>query len=386
MNRIRLKAPAVVACGVFFVPVLLYAASADRDLDGIKRKIENEKQGLSQVQKKEGSVLQSLAQIENDLDRKTKELKAAKSKLAAIAAEIRTGQAEAEQIRSSIGKRQERLKERAVALYRWQRSASPFLILNGNVSVTELLQRSHYLQTTVEYDRDLIDKLEQDAKAQEALRTKLARKQQELDTQQEVLSEATESVQVEAEKKRDLLASLKQEKDTRVRALKELEAAALRLQRMMDDLQRQATAKPPEFPAGSGLGSMKGRLSWPVRGELKSEFGKTRHKEFATEVFRNGIDIEAPFGEEIKAVEKGKVVFADRLAGYGKTIILDHGERYYTIYAHLSEIMKKNGDSVKRGETVGLVGDTDSLSGAGLYFEMRKDGHSIDPVPWFRKS
>ena len=386
MNRMSRRTIWLLACGVFLIPVRLQAAGADRDLDGIKRRIENEKQGLSQVQKKEGSVLQSLAQIENDLDGKTKELKAAKSKLAAISAEMRAGQAEAEQIRSSIGKRQERLRERAVSLYRWQRSASPFLIFNGNMSISELLQRSRYLQTTVEYDRDLIDKLEHDAKAQEALRTKLARKQQELDSQQEVLTEATESVQVEAQKKRELLASLKQEKDTRARALKELEAAALRLQRMIDDLQRQATAKPPEFPPGSGLGSMKGRLSWPVRGELKSEFGKTRHKEFATEVFRNGIDIDAPFGEEIKAVEKGKVVFADRLAGYGKTVILDHGERYYTIYAHLSEIMKKNGESVKRGETVGLVGDSDSLSGAGLYFEMRKDGHSIDPVPWFRKS
>ncbi|HEY7164669.1 MAG TPA: peptidoglycan DD-metalloendopeptidase family protein [Candidatus Binatia bacterium] len=368
------------------MPVWLDAASVDRDLDGIKRKIDNERQGLSQVQKKEGSVLQSLGQIENDLERKTKELKAAKAKLASISADIRAGQAEAEQIRSSIGKRQERFKERAVALYRWQRSASPFLILNGNMSMSGLLQRSHYLQTTVQFDRDLINRLEQDAKAQEALRAKLARKQQDLDAQQEVLSEATASVQAEAQKKRELLASLKQEKDTRTRALKELEAAALRLQKMMDDLQRQATARPPEFPAGAGLDSMKGRLSWPVRGELKSEFGKTRHKEFAAEVFRNGIDIEAPFGEEIKAVERGKVVFADRLAGYGKTVIVDHGERYYTIYAHLSEIMKKNGESVKRGETVGLVGDSDSLSGAGLYFEMRKDGHSIDPVPWFRKS
>lgn len=386
MIRLSCRTILFLGCGALLVPVWLDAASVDRDLDGIKRKIDNERQGLSQVQKKEGSVLQSLGQIENDLERKTKELKAAKAKLASISADIRAGQAEAEQIRSSIGKRQERFKERAVALYRWQRSASPFLILNGNMSMSGLLQRSHYLQTTVQFDRDLINRLEQDAKAQEALRAKLARKQQDLDAQQEVLSEATESVQAEAQKKRELLASLKQEKDTRTRALKELEAAALRLQKMMDDLQRQATARPPEFPAGAGLDSMKGRLSWPVRGELKSEFGKTRHKEFAAEVFRNGIDIEAPFGEEIKAVERGKVVFADRLAGYGKTVIVDHGERYYTIYAHLSEIMKKNGESVKRGETVGLVGDSDSLSGAGLYFEMRKDGHSIDPVPWFRKS
>ena len=84
-------------------------------------------------------------------------------------------------------------------------------------------------------------------------------------------------------------------------------------------------------------------------------------------------------------MEKGTVAFADRFAGYGKMIIIDHGERYYTVYAHLSEMRKKNGDSVKRGETLGLAGDSDSLAGAKLYFELRKDGRSVDPVPWFKK-
>lgn len=90
-------------------------------------------------------------------------------------------------------------------------------------------------------------------------------------------------------------------------------------------------------------------------------------------------------GQEIKAVEKGTVVFADRFSGYGKMVIIDHGDRYYTIYAHLAEILKKNGDPVKRGETVGLVGDSDSLAGANLYFELRKDGRSVDPLPWFKQ-
>ena len=79
------------------------------------------------------------------------------------------------------------------------------------------------------------------------------------------------------------------------------------------------------------------------------------------------------------------MVFADRFSGYGKMLIIDHGERYYTVYAHLSEFLKKTGDTVERGETVAAVGDSDSLAGAKLYFEMRKDGKSIDPAPWFRR-
>jgi septal ring factor EnvC (AmiA/AmiB activator) len=66
-------------------------------------------------------------------------------------------------------------------------------------------------------------------------------------------------------------------------------------------------------------------------------------------------------------------------------VIVDHGGRYFSIYAHLSEILTKLGDAVRRGETLGKVGDSESLAGSSLYFEMRKDGKSIDPLPWFRK-
>jgi murein hydrolase activator len=66
-------------------------------------------------------------------------------------------------------------------------------------------------------------------------------------------------------------------------------------------------------------------------------------------------------------------------------VIIDHGDRYFTIYGHLSEIFKKTGDEIKRGEILGTAGDSDSLAGSNVYFEMRKDGHSVDPVPWFKK-
>ena len=95
---------------------------------------------------------------------------------------------------------------------------------------------------------------------------------------------------------------------------------------------------------------MRGRLEWPVTGEVSAPFGKFKHPEFAAEIVRKGIDIDAPVGEEVKAVEKGRVVYADRFSGYGNMMIVDHGERYYTVYGHLAELLKKNGDEVRRGE------------------------------------
>ena len=66
-------------------------------------------------------------------------------------------------------------------------------------------------------------------------------------------------------------------------------------------------------------------------------------------------------------------------------VIIDHGERYYTIYGHLAEILTKTGNIIRRGEVLGRVGDNDSTEGSKLYFELRKDGHSLDPIPWFKK-
>jgi len=174
-----------------------------------------------------------------------------------------------------------------------------------------------------------------------------------------------------------------------LRALKEMEAAAQRLEKMIEEISRRALARPKEMPLpsvpGSGMGAMRGRMDWPVKGSISAPYGKFKHPEFAAEIVRNGIDIEAATGEEVRAVERGRVVYADRFSGYGKMVILDHGERYFTIYAHLSEILKKNGDEVRKGEVLGRVGDSDSLGGPKLYFELRKDGHSVDPQPWLKK-
>ena len=370
---------------LIFMPRWVDAASASKDLEGIRRKIEAETRGLSQVQKREGSVLQSLGQVQNDLEKKNKELKRATDKLSSIAREMAGKEAEAEKIVASIGQRREILKQRVIALYRWHRGASPFTILGGDMSLSAFLQRKRYLEVTVAFDRDLVDRLTEEVRRQEALRNELAQKKEELAGQRETLREAKESVRRSAEEKKQILASLRREKETRLRALKELEQAALRLQKMMDEMSRRGVARPQETPAGAGLDGARGKLEWPVKGEVTSAFGKSRHPEFAVEVFRKGIEIEAPLGQEIRVVEKGRVAFADRFSGYGKMVIVDHGERFFTIYAHLSDILKKKGDAIRRGEVLGLAGDSDSLAGTKLYFEMRKDGRSIDPVPWFQK-
>ncbi len=364
---------------------LAHSAGVNRDLEGIKKRIESEKRVLSQVNKKEGSVIQSLSQVESELERKNKQLKQSTAKLELVVSEMQKKEAEALLMRESLEQRKTYLARRAEALYRWQRSGSPLMIFNGDLSLRSLLKRKYYLQRTVAFDREMVQSLSEQAAHEERLAQELARKRQDVDDQRRDLAQVKEAVQKEAQKKRELLASIREEKESRQRALKDLEQAAVRLQKMIEEISRRSAAKSKEAPPGGGLESMRGKLDWPVKGQVIGGFGKAKHHEFSTEVFRKGLEIEAPVGEEIRAVEKGKIVFADRFSGYGKMLIIDHGDRYYTVYAHLSDFLKKNGDLVRRGEAVALVGDSDSLAGSKLYFEMRKDGKSIDPAPWFRR-
>ena len=184
MARFRSDSLALVL-GIFAVlPSTANGAAANRELEGIRKKIENEKKGLSQLQVKEGSVLDSLGKIQSELDMRNQELKRASAKLIAVSDELALKESEAQSLDQSFASRSAILNRRAVALYKWHKSGSPLAVFNGDVSVSALLQRRKYLATALSFDRQLLLKLQQESEHQEILRRELATKKQELDEEQ----------------------------------------------------------------------------------------------------------------------------------------------------------------------------------------------------------
>ena len=98
----------------------------------------------------------------------------------------------------------------------------------------------------------------------------------------------------------------------------------------------------------------------------------------------NGIHVRVAAGTPVGAVADGRVVHTGWLRGFGQIVILDHGEGHHTLSAHLAKVLVKRGDRVKRGQTVALSGDTESMNGPKLYFELREDGRPRDPLPYLR--
>jgi septal ring factor EnvC (AmiA/AmiB activator) len=330
-----------------------------------------------------------LGKIESELGKRKREARAAGAKLSSLTEELAATKAEAKALEHALAERQMVLRQRIVALYRWQRGGSPMVILNGTPSLAAMMQRRHYLQAALNHDRALAAELNDASQRQAALRQEMEQRIAKLDEQKHDLDAAKEAAHHEARKKKLVLATLRREKVSRTQALREMEAAAQRLTRMVDQVTRRNVSKPTDVElapsSGIGLGTQRGRLEWPVSGRVSAPFGKFMHPELAAEMFRKGIDIEAASGEIVRAVERGRVVHASHFPGYGNMMIVDHGERYYTIYGHLSEFSKKRGDELRRGEVLGRVGGSDSWSGAKLYFEMRKDGRSVDPLGWLKK-
>jgi septal ring factor EnvC (AmiA/AmiB activator) len=134
--------------------------------------------------------------------------------------------------------------------------------------------------------------------------------------------------------------------------------------------------------SGTGFAALRGRLGWPVAGKVVGDYGAQIHPRFGTKTFRHGIDIGVPEGTRIVAVAPGHVLYTGWFRGYGNLIILDHGGEYYTLYAHAADIRVTEGDEIRQGQVIGAVGDTGSLEGARLYFEVRHQGRPQDPTQW----
>jgi murein DD-endopeptidase MepM/ murein hydrolase activator NlpD len=116
------------------------------------------------------------------------------------------------------------------------------------------------------------------------------------------------------------------------------------------------------------------KFLWPVNGTINSGFGPRGAS------FHDGVDIAAPEGTPIHAVEKGEVIYSDQLRGYGRIVILRHAEGFVSVYAHNEINLVREGQTVSRGEIVARVGTTGRVSGPHLHFEIRRNNAAQDPV------
>ena len=182
------------------------------------------------------------------------------------------------------------------------------------------------------------------------------------------------------DKRKALLASLKEKISGQGREVERLAAQEKDLSRLIAEL----TSILSDYPISSEapFTTHKGRLTWPVAGTLAHDFGQPR---VAGQLKWNGVVLAAPRGKEVRSVYHGRVEFADWLAGLGLLVIVNHGEGYMTLYGYNETILKNTGDWVAPGDVIATVGDSGGQAQPGLYFEIRKGTQPVNPRQWITR-
>jgi len=176
----------------------------------------------------------------------------------------------------------------------------------------------------------------------------------------------------------EVLANLNAEAKARNASLQRLQREQAALEKLLRELRRAA----PQFPTDSRspFAGMRGKLAWPTSGKLVARYGQQR----AGSVKWEGVLISAARGTPVRAVYRGRVVYADWLAGLGLLLIIDHGGGYLSLYGHNEQLFRTVGEQVAPGDTVASVGDSGGRAQPELYFEIRRAARPLDPTPWFK--
>ena len=265
-----------------------------------------------------------------------------------------------------------------------------FQVLLSAESFADLLSRYKYLYLQNRQDRSLVHDIVQLEGRIRRQRGELVSVRETIDRRREDRSTELKSYQNLAAERAAQLRRLSRSRESARQRVSALERDEQRLIDVLAALERRRaaarTAPAPTGPGGRALTTADlGSLEWPVSGRILFQFGRDTLPSGAV-IRRNGIGIGAPAGTPVKAVSSGRVALVQRLGTYGLTVVLEHGNGYFSLYMQLGSAEVEPGAAVQRGAVIGTVGGENSEYGAHLYFEIRGENQiALDPTDWLRR-
>jgi septal ring factor EnvC (AmiA/AmiB activator) len=375
-------------------PPAQLSAQGIPDLEESRRRLEEIKKEREQLQNDHERLQSEVHDLNQELDNIERQRLATNRLVNELDTQIGGLNSQVDRVTAGLLLAQDNLAEKRAVLGRrladiYKRgSLWSFEVLVSAESFGDLLSRSKYLYLSSRQDRSLLDdveKLRQTVQSQRdellGVRTQLGQRREERE------DELRKYGELASERARRLRESRRSAKDTEAR-LSQLDKDEAKLTDFIAAAEkaRAARARPGVAAAPGAITTADiGKLDWPVDGPIVINFGRQTLPNGAI-VRRNGIGISAAEGTPIKAVESGKVLLAGAMSTYGLSVILDHGNGYYSIYSQMQELAVKKGDAVNRGDVIGKVGGKNSDEGPHLYFEIRGANQiALDPAEWLKK-
>lgn len=266
-------------------------------------------------------------------------------------------------------------------LYMGERLSLLQMILDAQ-DLSTLLDRLYYKQKLVAQDRQLLAALREKSIQLSHQKNEMAQQKQRIAATINKIGYYQDQIAEQIQSDRILRDRYRNDAAFYANAERQLLAESSRIRQQILALTRR-----PRRP-GSVIVGNTGQFMWPVLGTLTSTFGFRYHPIHRVRLMHTGLDISKGHGAAVRAADGGEVLFVGWRGGYGKVVMINHGERHgrnlVSLYGHLSSWSVSPGQSVSKGQVVGAVGSTGFSTGPHLHFEIREDGSPVNPLSYLR--
>jgi septal ring factor EnvC (AmiA/AmiB activator) len=372
----------LLACLFFLSSSLCFAGTPHEEYRQIQKEINKQKRKLEAAKKRESSVLAEIELTNRQMKAVESMLRKYKNRLSNTESKIAEVEHDISLNKSNIDKHMEWMKRKVREINKYGHNWDLVMLLLSSHDISQMMRIGKYLQYVTIYENRLLqsyktslEDLNQKEKQLVALKKELIKNREHVMAEERLLADKKTNKEM-------LLASVKKKKSSYTKMLKEMQEAS---RRILEIIKESEKAEKETASFGKGFSGLKGKLPWPVSGEIALPYGSQRDPQFHTPIFRSGAYIASNAGSLVRAVHRGKVVFAEWFKGYGELVIVNHGGGYHTLYGSLSKIFTRVGDIIKDNEPVGRVGTSGLLNSPGLYFEVRYKGKPLDPLQWLKR-
>jgi murein hydrolase activator len=362
-----------------------------RRLDEIRAERDRLQRQQERLQGQVHDVHDELSNLERQRESTQRIVSEIERQIGGLASQLDRSSAELILAQDNLAERRAVLQRRLVDIYK-RGPLHTFQVLLAAESFGDLLSRYKYLYLTSEQDRLLVTDVEKLRNRVVQQRNNILNVRGELDRRREEReAEFTKYTELASERTRKLQSLQRSARSTerRLSALQKDESRLNGLLAALERARREEIARGALRGGTSTAGSITtadlGKLDWPVEGAIVYRFGRDTLPSGGI-IRWNGVGIAARVGTPVKAVESGKVRLVGQFGTYGLTIVLEHGNGYYSVYSHLESADVKLGASVDKGRSIGTVGGQNSDYGPHLHFEIRGENQiALDPTTWLRR-
>ncbi|WP_019615463.1 murein hydrolase activator EnvC family protein [Psychromonas ossibalaenae] len=378
---------------IFTLPI--QNSFAANDLTTLQKQIKKSKKSKSQQTKEQKALENRVATLEQQTAEASLQVQKTEESIELEGVRLKELKAQTLILQEDKIKQQKLLEQQLISAYMAGQNDLVKLLLNQEDLSKIIRAKSYYhylnkarlesIKSLQETQLQLEKNKNEQADSLLALETMY---QEQKTTKEKLLSQRNERSKALQELKQDLsyqkarLAQLSDaEKNLKAKLKKEREA---RQEKELAAAKAKATKtlKPKtETQSHSSIAQQRGKLKWPIRGQVLSKFGSQR----SSQIKWKGISIAANEGEKVRAVSTGRVLFAGYFKGYGMVIAIDHSDDYITLYGYNQTLLQKAGDVVFQGDAIALAGHSGGQDKNSLYFELSHKGKAQDPLKWLEK-